>query len=41
MQMNPQLIMKSNFESRVLRIAKGSGYTVERVREFFKQAKQF
>eukprot|EP00703_Trepomonas_sp_PC1_P001359 JAP95247.1 Signal recognition particle 54 [Trepomonas sp. PC1] len=41
MAMNPQTIMKSNFESRVLRIARGSGYTVERVREFFKQAKQF
>lgn len=41
MQMNPQSISKANFESRVLRIARGSGYTVERVRDFFKQAKTF
>ena len=34
-------LLKNGYESRVLRVARGSGYTVERVRDFFKYAKQF
>ena len=34
-------LLKNDYESRVLRVARGSGYTVERVRDSFKYAKQF
>lgn len=34
-------LLKNGYESRVLRVARGSGYTAERVRDFFKYAKQF
>lgn len=41
MNSNPQQLMRDNFERRARRIATGSGYTVERVRDFFKYAKTF
>jgi len=33
------LAKEGQFERRILRIARGSGYTTERVRDFFKYAK--
>ena len=41
MKASPEELMKKDFDRRVLRIARGCGYTVEKVRDFFKYAKMF
>lgn len=42
MESSPEELMKEGkMEQRVLRIAKGSGYTCEKVRDFIKYAKMF
>ncbi|CAL6002711.1 Signal_recognition particle 54 [Hexamita inflata] len=41
MKSSPTILMKDGYDRRVLRIARGSGYTVDRVKDFFKYAKQF
>lgn len=42
MKSSPEDLMKAGeFDHRVLRIARGCGYTVDKVRDFFKYAKTF